>query len=106
MFVRASSILKKRCKGGYIYLIQESKYVKTNESIYKIGRTKDLNESMSSYSKDCNLLIVWGSHNLNVDKRKVKKFFDNTYKKRNDIGNEYYEGNLREVRLGFMASLS
>jgi hypothetical protein len=31
-------------KSGFIYLIQEREFIKTKESIYKIGRTDNFNQ--------------------------------------------------------------
>ena len=41
--------------GGHIYLIQEREFMNANQNVYKIGRTKDINQRVKGYPKDSRL---------------------------------------------------
>jgi hypothetical protein len=82
----------------YIYLLQEREFIKTNENIFKIGRTKQQSfRRFSSYPKGSKLLLY-----INCDDNISKEYaicclFKQHYKHRLDIGNEYYEGNYKNM---------
>ncbi|MDD9878865.1 MAG: GIY-YIG nuclease family protein, partial [Magnetovibrio sp.] len=81
---------------SYIYMLQEREFVKTQESIYKIGHTsRDISKRFSEYPKDSKLLFC-----CPIDKCVVKEcenklihLLKSKFKQRSDIGTEYFEGN-------------
>ena len=82
----------------YVYLLQEREFVKSNEQIYKIGRTKQLNfarfrqypkNSISFFQSYCDDCIAC--------ENKIVKVFSKKYKKRIDVGQEYFEGNVFDM---------
>lgn len=77
---------------GHLYLIKEREFIKTNENIYKIGKTKNIKNRMPSYPKDSRVYVIYycASDIHKVEKELIKEF-DKLFKKRTDIGNEYYE---------------
>jgi len=82
----------------YIYIIQEREFVNSNTPVYKIGKTKQPNfERFKSYPKNSVMLAQICCKDCNSCERNVISFFDNKYKKRSDIGREYYEGDYRDM---------
>lgn len=77
---------------GHLYLIKEREFLKTNENVYKIGKTKNIKNRMPSYPKDSRVYVIYycASDIHKVEKKLIREF-DRLFKKRTDIGNEYYE---------------
>lgn len=77
---------------GHLYLIKEREFIKTKENIYKIGKTTNIKNRMPSYPKDSRVYVIYycASDIHKVEKELIKEF-DKLFKKRTDIGSEYYE---------------
>lgn len=79
---------------NYIYLIRLREFIKTNEYIYKLGRTKQ-NEMkrINQYPKGSELIIFRKCINsVKIEIELIKKF-KIKYKHCQEYGNEYFEGN-------------
>jgi hypothetical protein len=79
---------------NYIYLIRLREFIKTNEYIYKLGRTKQ-NEMkrINQYPKGSELIIFRKCINsVKIETELIKKF-KIEYKHCQEYGNEYFEGN-------------
>ena len=77
----------------HIYLIQEREFIKTKESIYKLGKTQNIFQRKCGYPKGSVLIFC-----IHIDKKyNMEKFainhFNSLFEKQKDIGNEYYKGN-------------
>jgi hypothetical protein len=82
----------------YIYLLQEREFIKTKESIYKIGKTKQENDKrFRQYPKDSILLLQIICNDCNQYESDLISLFKLKYIHRKDIGNEYFEGNYKEM---------
>lgn len=79
-------------KPGHLYLIKEREFIKTNEPIFKIGKTTNIKNRMPSYPKNSLLYMTYYCH-WDIDKveKEIITTFDSLFVKRTDIGNEYYE---------------
>lgn len=78
---------------NYIYILREREFEKTDEPIYKIGfTTKGILGRLDKYPKASKVYCTIPV-NGNPEK-KIIDHFDTIFKKRTDIGNEYYEGNF------------
>lgn len=83
----------------YVYLIHKKEFVDSNTPIYKIGRTKQLNHlRFSSYPKGSKVLLQSNCNDCISCENKIIYHFDRTYKKRPEIGNEYYEGDYKKMK--------
>jgi len=83
-------------KPGFIYLICEREFLKTNEKIYKIGKTINIKNRMPSYPKDSRLyLCFYCTTNIDTIEKDLILSFDVMFLKRTDIGSEYYEGDVK-----------
>jgi hypothetical protein len=83
---------------NYIYLLQEREFIKTKENIYKVGMSqKENHKRFNQYPKGSILLFQMICNNCkNIEKCLIKIFKDN-FKLRNDIGNEYFEGDYKSM---------
>ena len=82
----------------YIYLLQEREFIKTKEYVYKVGMTKKENhERFNQYPKGSVLLFQMICNNCKNMEKLVLKKFKETFKQRKDIGNEYFEGEYKDM---------
>jgi len=78
----------------YIYLLQEREFIKTNENIYKLGKTtKDNLERIKQYPKGSKLLCYIACQDCHNCEKELLDIFNTNFKVRRDIGCEYFEGN-------------
>ena len=85
-------------KPNYIYLLQEPRFIQTNESVYKVGKTKQANLTrFNQYPKGSVLLLQTVCSNCDLMEVNIIKLFKTKYIRRKDIGNEYFEGNLNDM---------
>lgn len=83
----------------YIYLLQEREFVKTNEPIFKIGKTKqENNKRFLQYPKGSILLSQSSCNDCDALEKKFIKLFKQKYIHRKDIGNEYFEGDYKLMK--------
>jgi hypothetical protein len=82
-------------KPGFIYLIQEREFINTKENIYKIGKTINIKHRMPAYPKQSLLYFCFYCTTcIDEVEKNIILFFDINFKKRIDIGSEYYEGDV------------
>ena len=84
---------------GIIYLIKLREFIKTDENIFKIGRSsREGMERIKEYPKDSILysLTHVGCNEIAIENILIKNF-KNNFIHRTDIGNEYFEGNYIEM---------
>ncbi len=80
------------------YLLREREFLKSNEPIYKIGRTdQKFLTRMSGYPKGSEVIFNSLVANCFVLETNIKKIFKQLFIHRIDIGNEYFEGNVNEM---------
>jgi len=83
---------------NYIYLLQEREFIKTGEHIFKIGKSKQINNKrFNSYPKGSILLFQIICDNCDSMENELIKLFDNTFVKCKNVGNEYFQGNYHEM---------
>lgn len=77
----------------YIYLLQEREFIKSGESIYKIGRTqKEHLIRFAQYPKGSSLLFQMRCRDGVRIEAWLLKIFKDAFIQRLDIGKEYFEG--------------
>jgi len=83
---------------NYIYLLQEREFIKTKEHIYKVGMTKQENHGrFNQYPKGSILLFQMICDKCKNIENKVIKLFKDKFIMRKDIGNEYFEGDYKNM---------
>jgi hypothetical protein len=81
---------------GYLYIIHVREFL--DRKIYKIGRTRDIIKRISQYPKGskCILFIKCEEHILL--ETTVIKIFNEKFIQKIEIGTEYYEGDIEEMK--------
>jgi hypothetical protein len=91
---------------GHLYLIKEREFIKTNESILKLGKTTDIKRRMPAYPKDSRVMVIfYCDTNIHNVERRLIQLFDSRFVKRMDIGHEYYEGDEQEMVFQFVQTM-
>jgi len=82
----------------YIYLLQEREFIKTNEPIYKIGKTKQDNlKRLNNYPKGSSLIIQIKCNDCNKYERIILNRFKEKFIQKREIGNEYFMGDCNDM---------
>jgi hypothetical protein len=83
----------------YIYLVQLREHFNTGKSIAKIGQSvQENNGRLSGYPKGSIILFQETCIDcINLEKELINLFKEN-YTHRKDLGNEYFEGNIVEMK--------
>jgi hypothetical protein len=101
------SIIKKKLN-GFIYILREREFIKTNENIYKIGKTsrENIQERFKEYPNNSKLYSYWDVDNIDEFEKILKSIFNLKFKNMNEIGTEYYEGDIEEMILTIECMIS
>lgn len=84
---------------NYIYLLQEREFIKTNENIYKIGRTNQcFTKRFKQYPKNSKLYLVLEVNDNIKAESALKKALTEKFIKRKDIGEEYFQGSIKAIK--------
>ena len=79
---------------NYIYLLQEREFIKTSESVFKVGKTQQINHKrFKQYPKGSVLLFQMKCNNCHDSEKQILTEFKLKFIQRTDIGTEYFEGN-------------
>ena len=78
---------------NYIYLIKLREFVKSNENIYKIGRTSKINYTrFKQYPKDSILLFQMICNDCKKMEKQLIVLFKHKFIQKKEIGTEYFQG--------------
>ena len=89
---------EKQMNVQYVYMIKTREFIRTNENIFKIGRTEQLNYGrFNSYDKGSVLLFQSICENCRDCEKNIIKKFKEKFIHRIDFGNEYFEGDCNEM---------
>ena len=90
----------------YIYLVKEREFIRLNEPIYKLGKTKQKNNKrFNGYPKNSYIIIQLKCDDCDTIEKELLEIFTSKYKKRYDIGSEYFEGNEKEMITDILTKL-
>ncbi len=83
----------------YIYIIREREHVRSQEQIYKIGKTvQESAKRIKSYPKDSEGIVIEQVSNATQAEKQIIKEFKKKFTHRPDIGNEYFEGDRQTMK--------
>ena len=82
----------------YIYLLQEREFIKTNEPIYKIGKTKkSCLTRLQNYPKGTMLIFQIKCKDCDTYEKILISIFKEKFIQHKNVGNEYFMGNYFEM---------
>jgi hypothetical protein len=79
----------------FIYIIQEREFAKSGEDIYKIGKTRGLRNRMGDYPKGSKIKFIIPCDDIDKTERELLILFDEQFVRMENIGREYFRGDLR-----------
>ena len=83
---------------NYIYLLKEREFIKTNEPVYKIGKTKQEKlKRYNKYPKGSHLLLHISCFDCDIIEKTILSIFKEKFIHKKDIGYEYFEGNYIDM---------
>ena len=88
-------------KQGYNYIVHTRESQRTNENVFKIGRTKCIEKRLKQYPKGTKLVHMRNSKDDICSESILKKKFMTHFKQRPEYGSEYFEGNLTDMKTIF-----
>jgi len=82
---------------GFIYLLVEREFVRSGETIVKVGRTTDVVRRLSQYPKGSKLLFCMYCDTLVATESELLLLLDKAFKRRPDVGRESFEGAINSI---------
>jgi hypothetical protein len=87
----------------YVYIIQEREFVKEERPLYKIGRTTQKPyQRYAGYPKGSIEFMCMSVYNSKIAEGLIKKVFSVKFKQDRNIGIEYFEGDVEEMKKEFI----
>ena len=83
------------------YILWEREFINKKEFVYKIGMTGKGMLRFLSYPKQSLLLLVKDIYDYEGAEKMIKKVFEIKFIQRLDIGLEYFEGDINEMKIEF-----
>ena len=84
---------------NYIYILRLREHIINNQNIYKIGKTKqETLKRFNQYPKGCQLFCQLDCVDCDNAEKNIINLFKNKYIQRQDIGTEYFEGNITQMK--------
>lgn len=94
---------KKNEKMEGVYIIHTRECIRMGENVYKIGRTaQKYTKRALSYPKGSELKIQKGVKNSKMIEKRIIVELGKKFKRRIDLGNEYFEGDYNEIEKEFI----
>lgn len=83
----------------YIYMIQLREFIQSGKPVFKVGKTKQANSTrFRGYPKGSEVILQCETPNCDDTEREIIEAFKEKYIHRTDIGAEYFEGDIREMK--------
>ena len=83
---------------NYVYLLREREFIKSNEEIYKIGKTTKPNHTrFNQYPKGSVLMFQIMCNDCSITEKNIISIFKTVFNHRKDIGSEYFDGDYTEM---------
>jgi hypothetical protein len=82
---------------GYIYMLMTREFINSGESVVKVGRTGDIHDRIKGYPKGSAILFCCFAHDTVRTEALLLAHMAVGFKKRGDLGREYFEGKLNDM---------
>jgi hypothetical protein len=83
-----------KVQNQFIYILKEREFVKSNEEIYKIGKTRSLTNRIGDYPKGSKLKLIYPCEGMDTIEKELLLLFDEKFIRMVDVGREYFRGDL------------
>ncbi len=85
---------KKISDDQFVYLLKTREFINSGESTYKIGKTVDPKERLSSYPKGSRVYFLVKVKDCHRAEQELIGRFDEKFRRMKEYGKEYFEGNV------------
>jgi hypothetical protein len=82
----------------FVYLLHTRACSNANETVYKVGKTKNFAKRLTGYTKGVVPLMCLNVSDADVFEKQLKLHFGKVFKPRRDYGTEYFEGNAYDMQ--------
>lgn len=92
-----------------LYLLREERFIETNKDIYKIGRSNRIYKRVSNYPNGTIVYLMIACTESEQHERYLIDIFNNKFIKSKYYGNEYFEGDLNQMKntiINYIKSIS
>lgn len=89
------------CQKGiqYVYMVKEREFIRSKEDIFKIGKTTQQPfKRLNTYPKGSSVELLLTVTDCSVIEAVLIAEFKKTFVQRKDIGAEYFEGDLKDLK--------
>ena len=76
----------------YIYLLRTREFIRLNEPVYKLGRTSNPRNRLSSYPKGSEIVFLMKCTDCKIAERELLVIFEKVFIKKSEYGAEYFYG--------------
>ena len=83
------------------YLLRTREFKNLNDNIYKIGRSANLNNRIKNYPNNSEIILKINIENEIETEKLIIIIFKKIFIQRKDIGYEYFEGNIKDIKNKF-----
>ncbi len=85
-------------KLNYIYLIKVREFIRTNEEVFKVGKTTQENlNRFGTYPRGSRILFLRVCVNCHIIEKEVIEIMKTKYIHKKEYGNEYFEGDFKKM---------
>ena len=81
-----------------LYLLHEEKFIETNKTIYKIGKSDNIYSRVNQYPNGTIVYLIIESDNITKHETELIDLFNKKYKQIRYYGYEYFEGELETMK--------
>ena len=84
-------------EGEGIYLLREREFVRLNEDVYKIGRSKNIKNRMNNYPKGSSIELMMGCQDSVAVEKALLDIFRKKFIPKTEYGAEYFYGDKQTM---------
>jgi len=92
-----NSKLEENKEDQFIYLVKTREFINSGESIYKLGKTRNPKNRLSSYPKGSRVYLLLKCFDCDKFEKDLLLDFSCNFSRVKDIGLEYFEGDIDEM---------
>lgn len=82
---------------NYIYCLIEREFLKTKETIYKVGKTNNINKRIKQYPKGSQMIAYIKVKDCHKAEKELLTILDSVVQRAPEIGREYYNCQLKSL---------
>ena len=88
----------------FVYLVWPIRFMEQRQNVYKLGKTTGHNcrNRFSGYDKGSRIKLIWNVPDCDIAEKHLLAEFRERYKARTDVGAEYFQGDVNQMKTTFL----